>query len=277
MGSAAPLSCAASSRGLGAFQLCGLPRKICTTSAFSAAAAASGSCGLTCEPMSTSASLVSGADSLGEQTKKPATRRACAGLYACSAGQTVPLQVVVNAVGESNRIASDVFDGHRNGREAAFLQSGRLQPVTQHALATRVPLNAVVFGDDKRFRPREVDAPDSAVPVDDAVLQLWHRQPRVEEHQSRLALYRRLGTTVGAVDQLTDLDDSAAPLLLGDRDMQFRCSTGSDVQGSVKCRQSARSPERPSDFDYRPRGRCRQSTLDPSQRCADSLVHHETS
>jgi hypothetical protein len=99
----------------------------------------------------------------------------------------VPLQVVVNAVGESNRIASDVFHGHRNGREAAFLQSGRLQPVTQHALATRVPLNAVVFGDDKRFRPRKVDAPDSAVPVDDAVLQLWHRN-RASRNSSRASL-----------------------------------------------------------------------------------------
>src|SRR6201999_147217 len=59
------LSASASSRGLGAFQLCGLPRKIWTTSAPSACAAASGSCGLTCEPISTTPSLVSRADGRG--------------------------------------------------------------------------------------------------------------------------------------------------------------------------------------------------------------------
>src|SRR5258708_28398283 len=51
-------SVAASSRGLGFFQLCGLPRKNCTTSAPSAWAAARGSSWWTCEPMSTTASLV---------------------------------------------------------------------------------------------------------------------------------------------------------------------------------------------------------------------------
>ena len=45
----------ASSRGLGFFQLCGLPRKNCTASAPSASAAARGSSRWTCEPMSTRA------------------------------------------------------------------------------------------------------------------------------------------------------------------------------------------------------------------------------
>src|SRR6201993_2468762 len=48
----------ASSRGFGFFQLCGLLRKNCTASAPSAWAAARGSSLRTCEPMSTSASLV---------------------------------------------------------------------------------------------------------------------------------------------------------------------------------------------------------------------------
>src|SRR6185503_2717319 len=51
-------STSASSRGLGFFQLCGLPRKNCTTSAPSAAASARGSSPWTCEPISTSVSLV---------------------------------------------------------------------------------------------------------------------------------------------------------------------------------------------------------------------------
>src|SRR6516225_7921852 len=51
-------SCSASSRGFGFFQLCGLPRKNCTTSAPSAWAAARGSSLRTCEPISTSASVM---------------------------------------------------------------------------------------------------------------------------------------------------------------------------------------------------------------------------
>ena len=50
-------SASASSRGLGFFQLCGLPRKNCTTSAPSASAAARGSSRWTCEPISTAPSL----------------------------------------------------------------------------------------------------------------------------------------------------------------------------------------------------------------------------
>src|SRR5689334_22298784 len=51
-------STSASSRGLGFFQLCGLPRKNCTTSAPSASAAARGSSWLTWDPISTGSSLV---------------------------------------------------------------------------------------------------------------------------------------------------------------------------------------------------------------------------
>src|SRR3954471_5833097 len=50
-------STSASSRGLGFFQLCGLPRKNCTTLAPSASAADRGSSWWTCEPISTAPSL----------------------------------------------------------------------------------------------------------------------------------------------------------------------------------------------------------------------------
>src|SRR6202023_1294599 len=52
------VSVCASSRGLGFFQLCGLARKNCTTSAPSAAGAASGSSEWTWEPISTVPSVV---------------------------------------------------------------------------------------------------------------------------------------------------------------------------------------------------------------------------
>src|ERR1700761_1696331 len=98
IGRAAAFSSAASSRGLGAFQLCGLPRKICTTSAFSAAAAASGSCGLTCEPISTSASLgreLHASVTLDENEKAPGGTR---GFFRCS----LPI-VAVAVVVQRNR------------------------------------------------------------------------------------------------------------------------------------------------------------------------------
>src|SRR5437762_4114322 len=67
-GMLAAFSTSASSRGLGFFQLCGLPRKNCTTSAPSASAAARGSSWWTCEPISTPSSLVMPGDTATRPT-----------------------------------------------------------------------------------------------------------------------------------------------------------------------------------------------------------------
>src|SRR5437763_5672507 len=85
-------STSASSRGLGFFQLCGLPRKNCTTSAPSAWAAARGSSWWTCEPISTGSSLGGPDDtSSGEQARTPPFQEGNRGLRVCSPSDAATL------------------------------------------------------------------------------------------------------------------------------------------------------------------------------------------
>jgi hypothetical protein len=60
-----------------------------------------------------------------------------------------------------------------------------------------VPIEAIVFNRDALCRPREINAPELAVAVDDLVLQLRHRQTTVDHRETRLALHRRFRQPIG--------------------------------------------------------------------------------
>ncbi len=109
--------------------------------------------------ISTPPSLVRRGDSSSaEQTRRPPI---CwnGGVRVCSPGERRLCQVAENPADQFAWLLPHVVDNNRDAGPIRIPEAGRFGPVMLERFRTRMPVHALVFCDDHRVEPGEVDPP----------------------------------------------------------------------------------------------------------------------